>query len=126
LADIGRHDLVYPHRAEPRHDVLADRVGVALAGGDLHHVMGKPLPLNVLPEGLPASTRITHAALSLPDLCHAPCLVSVPLAIEGPGHGGLAAGVTVIGGVPHLALEPGALPRPSHDDHFHQDLLNAA
>ena len=40
LAYVGGHDLVHAYGTEPRHDVLADLVGISLPRGDLHHVIG--------------------------------------------------------------------------------------
>jgi hypothetical protein len=115
--DVGGHDLVHLQRAEPRHDVLADRVGVTFPGGHLDHVVGQPLPLDVPLEGLLPAPWVTQAALSQPDFSGLPCVVGVLLVAEGPGVAGLPAGIAVVRGVPVLALQAGALPRPSHKDH---------
>ena len=57
LADVRRHDLVHPHRTEPRQDVLADLVRVRLSRGRLHHVMGQPL-LGHVPVGRSACRAV--------------------------------------------------------------------
>src|SRR5262249_2798050 len=61
--DVPGHDLVHPHGPNPRRDVLPELVGVALRGGDLHHVRGEP-PLGDVPvEGLSAPPRVAEAPL---------------------------------------------------------------
>jgi hypothetical protein len=125
FADVAGHDLVHPQRAEPRHDVLADRVGVALPGGHLDHVVGQPLRLDVPLERLLAAPRVAQAAFGLPDLRGLPRFVGVLLIGEGPGNAGLPAGVTVVRGVVVFSRLAGTFPRPSHKDHSHQDLLTA-
>jgi hypothetical protein len=85
LADVAGHDLVHPHRPEPRHNVLVELVGVPLAGGRLDHVVGHPLLGDVAAERLPAAPGIAETPLSLSQLRLLPRLVGVLLAGEGSG-----------------------------------------
>ena len=104
LAHISGHDLVHPHRAEPRHDVLVDRVGVALTGGRLDHVVRQPFHLDIPLESLPPPPRIPQTALGQSHLGRLPRMVGVLLLGKGAGNAGLPAGITVVGGVALLPV----------------------
>jgi hypothetical protein len=50
-------DIDHPHRPELGHQVLADRVRVALPGGRLDLMARQPHPFHVRLERLPTATR---------------------------------------------------------------------
>jgi len=114
---VSWHDLVHPHRAEPRQDVLADLVGVRFPGRHLHHVIGQPFLGDVAAEGLPAAARVAEAAFGDLQFGALPCLVSIALLGEGPGALYLAADVAIAGPVALGAVLGLPLLGPAHRSH---------
>src|SRR6266581_487394 len=99
FADVARHDLIDSHRAEPRHDVLVNLIGVTLPGGHLDHMVWQPLLFDIPREGLLPASRVADSALSLLDLSGLPSLVCIPLIWEGPRRTRLPAKITIVGRV---------------------------
>lgn len=103
-ADVLGEDVHHPHRAELGHDVLVDRVVVALHGGRLDLVVGQPGLLDVLLEGLPSPLEVEVPPLAYLGLGALPGPVGLLLGGERPRRCDLAFEVFVAGRVARLAV----------------------
>lgn len=117
LPDVLGEDVDHPHGAELGHEVFIEGVGVALSGGRLHLVVGKPRVLDVLLESLSPTPGIAQPSFGDLGLCSLPGFIGFLLAREGARRPLGSLEVSVVGGVVPLARSQ-ALPREAHSAHL--------